>query len=193
MAREFAGPDHPTVARAIGTLATLTDNAESVELLQEALRIFRSAFGDDNRDTIQALTNLCAKQTYVDLAAADVTCRDAVAAAERVEGNNAAALAWPLTARGRQLLMAERFEKARENLERGLSLANDGSALLPMEVANLRYYLAAALAETNTDLPRALELAKAAKAEWLTSPREAATAQGADSLINALEAELAKH
>jgi tetratricopeptide (TPR) repeat protein len=182
---EANGPDHPQVARMLGSLAGAVAEEEARELLEEALRIFRARFGDANPDTIQALTNSCAVLT--DLAAPETVdrCREAVDAAEALRGPEHPALVWPLTALGRALVTAERHAEARPILERGLTLIGQTSRF-PMEQADLRYYLAVALAKSGGDPARALSLARAARLEWAASPARAANLPELDAMIEAL-------
>tara|TARA_R110002096_G_scaffold44524_5_gene119767 strand:+ start:36746 stop:38536 length:1791 start_codon:yes stop_codon:yes gene_type:complete len=184
--REAGGPENRKVAQNLMSLAGVVGQDEAVELLSEAVSVFRALYGDDNPRTIHALTNRCSVETQVDAKAALVGCRQAVASAEMLYGNDAPEMAWTLTALGIALLTAEEHKAAREVLERGLNLAADPPRY-PNEVADLRYYLAAALASTGEDPKRALSLAQQARETWLTSPRRQESMAGVDELIATLE------
>ncbi len=189
------GPDHPDLAydlNSLGTVALTEGQLDQARAhFERALSIWERALGPDYPNLAFPLLNLglvAKEQGNFDLARAHF--ERALAIRERAFGPDHPDLAGPLTALGEVLLDRKQPADALAPLERALAIrsAHPGD---PVDLAELRFFLARALWDAPTDRgrdrPRARELAQ------LTAEAHAATGERAAEKLAEVRAWQASH
>jgi tetratricopeptide (TPR) repeat protein len=111
---------------------------------------------------------------------------EAAAVTERVEGPEAASMAYPLVGVGEDLIGVGKPDRALPILERATRIA-DASGLDPETMGECHYHLARAVWLVKHDAVRSAALARKAAADYQRSPRLAARAQAAATFAEARE------
>jgi tetratricopeptide (TPR) repeat protein len=141
----------------------LGEAPEAIAVFERGLRIAESSLGAEHPLTATMLTNLAHVQVEHDLDAAEAAARRSIAILEATLGPQHAHLGPPLSTLGGVLARRGRFDEAIEVLERGVRLRDHADTDVD-QLAASEFELAQVLWDADSDRPRALALARAARA-----------------------------
>jgi tetratricopeptide (TPR) repeat protein len=164
------GPHHPYIAAPLGNLgllyARLGRFEESVSLMKRSNQIERDVYGADHVDVALGSANLAGALRGLGRFDESIAEADAsIAIYERRFGADHVDLYLPLLEKGRTLLERGDAAAAIAPLERSLALGKPGE-VDPIFLGEARFALGRALVETKRDVPRGLDLAKQARAQF---------------------------
>lgn len=170
------GRDHPRVAVALNNLANAaaarSDWPRAISLHERALALRVAALPAGDRMIAMSLTNLADALRGAGRHTDAIARYEAsIAAFEAAGAEGHSWIAYPLTGLAAALLGAGRARDAVAPAERALTL-RDKPGLAPDLAAETRLVLAHALVESGGDRPRALALAREARAGFVAAARE---------------------
>ncbi|MBK7826715.1 serine/threonine-protein kinase [Nannocystis sp.] len=159
--RLVLGDDHPITGSTHMNLGTLLQQMEDYDgaaaQYEQALAVATKAGGSD-ADLADILYNLGAVyQLRKEYERALTPYRDALARSERVHGPDHAEVAYPLFGLGGVLVELGRYAEGRELLERALAIRTRKD-VVPVDIGELRFALARAVAPVDRDRAHALAI-----------------------------------